>query len=52
MKKYNLTIEKIPAFGFLIGYSETDGLIIMIPFRTIVIKKQIQNIEQIKPKTI
>jgi hypothetical protein len=39
MKKYNLTIDKIPGFGFLIAYSEIDGLIIMIPFRTIRIMK-------------
>ena len=39
MKKYSITIDKIPAFGFLIGTSDEDGLILMFPFRSIIIKK-------------
>jgi hypothetical protein len=39
MKKYTIKIEKIPAFGFLIGTSEEDGLVLMFPFRSIIIKK-------------
>ena len=39
MKKYSITIDKIPAFGFLIGTSDEDGLVIMLPFRSIIIKK-------------
>jgi len=39
MKKYSITIDKIPAFGFLIGRSEIGELIIMFPYRSIIIKK-------------
>lgn len=37
--KYTIAFEKIPAFGFLIGRGDSRELIIMIPFKSIIIKK-------------